>query len=58
MRVMSQFHELEKGRMTADQFETVWVNLIMELDSLGISKNPRTLYLAYLSKAGRVGVVL
>ena len=36
--------------MSADQFESQWVNVITDLESLGISQNSRSLYLAYHAK--------
>ena len=49
-RMMQEHNELSKGKMTAEQFETVWVNIISELEMVGQGFNQRSLLLGNLRK--------
>jgi hypothetical protein len=50
MRVLQEFNELTKGKMTADQFESAWVSAITELEVVGLGMNRTALLLAYLQR--------
>lgn len=44
--------DIEKGHMTAAQWEPVWEHCIAELDTAGLARSTRELLLAYLRKSG------
>ena len=50
VRVYAEHTSLSKGRLSASQFEPLFGSSISELESVGLGKTPRELYLSYLRK--------
>ena len=50
VRVYAEHASLSKGRLSASQFEPLFGSSISELESVGLGKTPRELYLSYLRK--------
>ena len=54
LRVDNEHAMLMKGKLTAHQFEPLFEASITDLESIGLGKTPRELYLSYLRKVGPV----
>jgi len=52
IRVDSEFAALQKGKLSASQFEPMFESAITDLEAVGLGKNPRELYLSYMRKIG------
>ena len=52
LRVDNEHAMLMKGKLTAHQFEPLFEASITDLESIGLGKTPRELYLSYLRKVG------
>ena len=52
IRVNGEWEALEKGKLTALQFEPAWEARVADLDQVGLGKNTTELLLAYLKKSG------
>ena len=50
VRIDNEHALLNKGRMSAHQFEPLFEASVSELESIGLGKTPRELYLSYLRK--------
>ena len=50
VRIDAEHAALAKGRLSACQFEPLFESSISELESVGLGKTPRELYLSYLRK--------
>ena len=52
MRVLAEWDNLIKGKLSALDFEPRWEGALAELESVGLARNVRELMLNYLSKVG------
>ena len=50
IRVIRDYEDLHKVKMTADQSEPLWQNCIMEMELVGMSQNSTMLYMGYLQR--------
>ena len=52
MRVLNEWENLSKGKLSALQFEPQWEACLAELEAVGLARNERELMLNYVSKVG------
>ena len=52
IRIDSEHVSLMKGKLTGHQFEPLFEHSVAELESVGLGKTPRELFLSYLRKVG------
>ena len=52
MRVLSEWENLAKGKVSALAFEPVWERALAELETVGLARGETELTLTYLSKIG------
>ena len=51
-RVLKMYADCYKGKQTALQFEPVWENVLLELQSIGMTRTEDEAYIVYLQRTG------
>ena len=51
-RILKMYGECYKGKQSALQFEPIWENLLMELESIGMTRTADEAYIVYLQRTG------
>ena len=51
-RILKMYGECYKGKQSALQFEPIWENLLMELESIGMTRTEDEAYIVYLQRTG------
>ena len=51
-RVLKMYADCYKGKQSALQFEPVWENVLLELQSIGMARTEDEAYIVYLQRTG------
>ena len=51
-RILKLYADCYKGKQTTLQFEPVWENVLLELESIGMTRTEDEAYIVYLQRTG------